>query len=173
MKKTNIALTVFLFFSLILIFNGCVSRTQNSTSAPSSVNSVTTVKSQIADKKWLLSGYNTGAIFVPLEPGNGSTAWVLFQSNGTLSGNTGINDFSGTWTMDKSSTDNYLAIRIKILQVTKKAAPNETAAKFESDLLAQFDSSRQCLPGKDKINFVDANKKDALQFIYRSGDSLF
>jgi heat shock protein HslJ len=52
--------------------------------------------SDLINTKWILAGYRTAAGRT-VEPVPGSSASLLFQRPGKVSGNTGCNEFSGTY----------------------------------------------------------------------------
>lgn len=158
-----------LLLSIFLVwgFSGCATPNRNTVKPQNAVNE------QLADKTWLLAGYNTGAFFVPLEPGDGTTAWILFKTDGTLNGTTGINNFIGTWSLKKTEKTGLNSISIIIKGLTKMAAPNKTAAKFEQNLIRQFESSRFLKTGKDSILLLNEQNETLVQCIYRDEGLLF
>jgi len=131
-----------------------------------------TLHDRLAGKKWLLSGYDAGSVFVPLEPGHGSTAWILLHPDGKLNGTTGINTFSGSWKLGTDS-NRGTAVTITVGGMTRMVAPNEIAAKFEQDITRELGETRRLKTGKDSILLADAQDKTLLRFIYRGETSLF
>jgi len=83
MKKSPIAG----LFAAVLIAGtlvGCTSPGNGAEKAPAQKASAPvkpgdTLHDRLAGKKWLLAGYDAGSLFVPLEPGHGSTAWILLH----------------------------------------------------------------------------------------------
>lgn len=114
---------------------------------------------------WLLAGYDTGAFFVPLEPGHGTTARVVFTADGKLSGTTGFTAFSGTWKTGKTDTDGYVPVTLTTALSGASKAPNDTAAKFERDLLSCFASSRLLKKEKDSFRLLDGQKRILLRYL--------
>ncbi len=181
MKKTALP---FLFTALLLAgtLSGCGTSATGISKSPLKA-AVTpekpgvTLRDQLADKTWLLAGYlptgtDAGSVFVPLEPGHGSTAWILLGNDGKLNGSTGINTFSGSWKLG-SSTKTGTGIAISVGGMTRIGAPNEIAAKFEKDLIRELGEARRLKTGKDSIQLVNGQDKTLLQFIYRDDASLF
>ena len=132
-----------------------------------------TAADQLAGKVWLLAGYYTGTQFVPLQPGEGTTARIIFKDDGTLGGTTGINEFTGAWAMQKTHSAGQSPFSMKIKGLTKVASPNPIAAKFEQDLVRQIGSARFVKKGKDSILFLGEQNEILLQFIFRKADSVF
>ncbi len=178
MKKSPIAG----LFAAVLIAGtlvGCTSPGNGADKAPAQKASAPvkpgdTLRDRLAGKTWLLSGYDAGSVFVPLEPGHGSTAWILFLPDGKLNGTTGINTFSGSWKLGAGSGSGAgTSLAITVGGMTRMAAPNEIAAKFEQDLVRELGQVRRLKTGKDSILLADAQDKTLLQFIYRGEASLF
>lgn len=128
---------------------------------------------QLTGKVWLLAGYYTGTQFVPLQPGEGTTARIFFKDDGTLSGTTGINEFTGAWALQKTQSAGLTPFTMQIKGLTKVASPNPIAAKFEQDLVRQIGSARFVKKGKDSILFLGGQNEILLQFIFRKADSVF
>jgi len=186
LKKSPLAL---LFAALLLAAGlagtlaGCGTPATGNTKTPEKaaaapVKPGDTLHDRLAGKKWLLAGYDAGSLFVPLEPGHGSSAWILFLPDGRLNGTTGINTFSGSWKLGTGSgagTDpnRGTAVTITVGGMTRMAAPNEIAAKFEQDILRELGEARRLKTGKDSILLADAQDKTLLRFIYRGETSLF
>ena len=164
-----------LVFSAYFLITGCATGISGAgkPKAAQTKKPAQTVEEQLSNKTWLLSGYNAGTLFVPLEPGQGTTAWILFVSDGSLNGNTGINTFNGRWSMNKTAKQGIYRISIAIKGMTKMAAPNDTAAKFEQDLIRQFGASRLLKTGKDSIQLMNERNEILLQCLYREAGLLF
>lgn len=179
MKKTlhtGLLVALFLAGTLTGTLIGCITSSPGADKTP--VKPGATLRERIAGKNWLLSGYDAGSVFVPLEPGHGSTAWILFEPDGRLHGTTGINTFSGSWKLGSSSgggTDSNrgTTIAITVAGMTRMAAPNGIAAKFEQDIIRELGAARRLKTGKDSILLADGQDKTLLQFIYRGESSLF
>ncbi len=128
-------------------------------------------KAALSGKTWLLAGYAFGNQFIPLEPGHGSTALVVFSADGTLSGSTGTNTFSGTWSLGKTTAQGSRAFTATVLRMTKKGAPNEIAARFEADFIRELGSAKTLKTGKDSIRLLDAQNGILLSFIFSPVES--
>ncbi len=130
-------------------------------------------KAALSGKTWLLAGYAFANQYIPLEPGHGSTALVVFGADGTLSGSTGTNTFSGTWSLGKASAQGSRAFTATILRLTKKSAPNETAARFEADFIRELGSAKALKTGKDSFRLLDARNGILLSFIFSPAESQY
>lgn len=161
---------VFLF-----LFIGCHSLAKTSIQKPVSMtkSNEKNLISQISEKKWLLAGYNTGRIFVPLEPEHGSTGWILFQKDGKFEGNTGVNSFSGIWTVKKNTRKNEYNTILTIKKLTKQTGPNEIAKKFDQDIIHQIEASKRLKTGRDSFLFLNEQEETLLQFIYQESNVVF
>lgn len=172
-------LTAFILaFATMLSISGCITGNGKLIKPTHPIAAVsdkteTTIQEQLSNKTWLLAGYRTGEYFVPLVPGQGSTAWILFFENGTMQGTTGINTFSGAWSMKKTSKAGIYTISIDIKGLTKIAAPNETAAKFELDLIQQIEAASLLQTGKDSILLMNEQNETLVQCVYREAGLVF
>lgn len=125
----------------------------------------------LSGKTWLLAGYRAETQFIPLEPGQGSTARLVFGRDGSLSGSTGNNTFSGSWNLQGKNRAGTYAFKLTISGLTRIKAPNDTAARFEKDLISQLAAAKALKKGKDFIQLLDGRNEILVQFIYRaSGD---
>lgn len=131
------------------------------------------IAKELSEKTWLLAGYHAGRFFVPLEPGNGTTAWIMFNSDGSINGDTGMNTFFGTWTLKKTSAESVYSLSIRVKGMTRMAAPNEIASQFEQDLIKQLEEATILKTGKDSIRLFNEQNETLLQFIYRKSTLLF
>lgn len=159
-----------LLIALALSLSSCAT-------APSGAAAKRTVsdagKTALSGKTWLLAGYAFGDQFIPLEPGHGSTALVVFDADGTLSGSTGTNEFSGTWSLGKETAQGSRAFTATISRLTKKSAANETAARFESDFIRELGSAKTLKKGKDSFRLLDARNRILLSFIFSEVESQY
>jgi heat shock protein HslJ len=173
--KTLSVKCITLVFSSLILVGGCATGGRGGVKSPEAHTQKPekTVAQQLSDKTWLLAGYNTGNLFVPLEPGQGTTAWILFSQDGSLNGTTGFNTFKGLWSLKKTAKPGVYRISITLRGLTKMAAPNETAAEFEQDLLHQFAASRLLKTGKDSILLMNEQNETLVQCIYREAGLLF
>ncbi len=163
-----------LAFCMLLVFTGCTSPIKKSSSHSAVTDkSRTTIQSLLSEKKWLLAGYNTGTVYVPLEPDHGSTAWILFRSDGKLNGSTGMNTFTGAWSVKTTGTEGLYTFAVTIQNLTKKAPPNEIAAKFEKDIIRQFEAASRLKTRKDSILLLGGQNETLIECIYRESEVLF
>jgi hypothetical protein len=121
--------------------------------------------SSLAGPAWLLAGYDTGSFFVPLEPGHGTTARLVFSANGKLAGTTGFTAFAGTWKAGKADAGGYVPVTMTADLIEKSRAPNDTAVKFERDLLACISSTRLLKQEKDSFRLLDGQKRILLRYL--------
>ncbi len=117
-------------------------------------------------KVWLLAGYDAGALFVPLIPGEGSNGLIVFAANGSFKGSTGLNEFKGTWKAGKADGNGYIPITISLTKTSNDPAPNATAARFEETLCADIVGSRFLKKERDSFRLLDAKKKSLVEFIF-------
>lgn len=126
----------------------------------------------IEGKVWLLAGYLPGTGFIPIEPGHGTTARLVFSKDGTFSGTTGWNDVFGTWTAKgrggktRDSKGAY-PISLTVTGMTKMAPPGEVAMRFERDLIRLLKSSAQIRPSRDEFRLTDAKGTVLLHYVFR------
>lgn len=118
------------------------------------------------DRIWTVSGFNTGSQFVPLEPGHGSDAWVRFASDGTLAGYTGTNNFTGTWKLGGKTAKGTYPLAVNLGGMTRKAAINEIAARFELTFIEDLTKSAALAPGKDVLDLSDSGGVKRLSFVF-------
>lgn len=127
--------------------------------------SATTPGAGLVGPAWLLAGYDTGAFFVPLEPGHGTTARLVFTADGKLAGSTGFTAFEGTWKAGKTNADGYVPVTLTAALNGTSKAPNDTAAKFERDLLSCISSARLLKMEKDSFRLLDGQKRILLRYL--------
>lgn len=125
------------------------------------------ISSEIINKTWLLSGYQSETGFIPLEPEHGTTAYIEFNTDYRFSGTTGINRFMGNWEQGKSNTTTKKEIRLAQIGTTLMAAPNEVAAQFERDILHHLDATATYKLGKDTLSLYNSTGKEILSFIFQ------
>lgn len=134
------------------------------TSLPPSGGSAGSKELSLAGPVWFLAGYQRESGFLPIEPGHGSTARVLFRTNGTFEATTGWSVFSGTWKEQGASS-------VKILPaVFKSNAPTAVAEQFEQDFIRALRNARTIRKGPATIRFLDHSGKPVLDFISSSPD---
>lgn len=124
----------------------------------------------LVDRVWTNSGFNTGTQFVPLEPGHGSDAWIRFAADGTLAGYTGTNNFTGSWKLGTKNAKGAYPVAINLGGMTRKAALNEIAARFELSFIENLAKSVTLLPGKDSLALKDAAGDERLTFVFIAAD---
>lgn len=126
----------------------------------------------IEGKVWLLAGYLPGTGFIPIEPGHGTTARIVFSKDGTFSGTTGWNDVYGTWIAKgrggkKSDSKGSYAISLAVIGMTKMAPPGEVAMRFERDLIRLLKTSARIRPSRDEFRLTDAKGTVILHYVFR------
>ncbi|ULQ58805.1 META domain-containing protein [Brucepastera parasyntrophica] len=163
MKYSRLLLLCFVCFPA-LVLSGCVLLPSEKPDR--------TISDQISGKEWLLAGYSNGNIFIPLEADHGSRAVIEFNADGTLEGDTGINEFSGQWTVKARRTDGSAPVSISVGDITDPLVLNETASKFEQDMLRGLNSAVRMQTGTDSFTLLSDEDTILLYFIFR-GDSLF
>jgi heat shock protein HslJ len=159
-------------FLLVATLSGCTSVTEKP-AHPYAKKADGFIHSQIQGKRWLLAGFKTATAFYPIMPGQGTTAWIMFNPDGTVDGHTGINAFSGTWKLNENRSGDLYPFRLNVRKSTDNKAANSTAGKFESDIFNQMDATRYLKTGKDSILLVDEQNETLLQFIFREAGSFF
>jgi heat shock protein HslJ len=170
------AATLALF--VVLAITSCATTPKPAEKAPQTAQKTVPASSNgtasfgIAGKTWLLCGYATKGQFIPLEPEHGTTARVVFQADGTFSGTTGINVFSGKWVTKGRFANGRQGIAITIAEIDKKPAPNDIAARFEQDILADLSRAAAAKKEKDALSFLDGRGNVLIRFLFRSGESL-
>ena len=127
----------------------------------------------LTGKTWRLAGYSYAGQFIPLEPGHGTTARVTFNADGTLEGFTGSNAFGGSWRLGKESAASPRAFSATVSNLAKKAAPNETAARFEADLVRELAAARAIKREKDAFRLLDGHGDVLLRFIFSAAGDLY
>lgn len=127
----------------------------------------------LTGKTWRLAGYSYAGQLIPLEPGHGTTARVAFNADGTLAGFTGSNAFGGSWRLGKESATGTRAFSATVSNLAKKAAPNETASRFEADLIRELTAARAIKREKDAIRLLDGHGGVLLRFIFSAASDLY
>lgn len=144
-------------FMIVVVFAmGC-------TSLPSSVESSSSKQITLAGPVWVLAGYLRESGFVPIEPGHGSTARIVFRRDGTFEATSGWSVFSGTWKEQGSS------VRIQPA-VFKSNASTAVAEQFEQDFIRALRNARSIRKGPATVRFLDRSGKPLLDLISSSPD---
>lgn len=170
MKHAKIA---FLALAGAALLGGCATPSKPSIGRPATA--VVEAKPEkglppgLTDRIWTVSGFNTGSQFVPLEPGHGSDAWVRFASDGTLAGYTGTNNFTGTWKLGGKNAKGTYPLAVNLGGMTRKAAINEIAARFELTFIEDLTKSSALTPGKDALDLTDSSGAKRLSFVFLKG----
>ena len=89
---------------------------------------------ELAGTSWLVTGYNNGKQAVT-SPSAGSTLTVDFGSDGTVSGNAGVNTFTGPYEVDGK------AVQIGPLATTRMMGPEDLMTQETAFLTALENSS--------------------------------
>lgn len=126
---------------------------------------------ELSGKNWLLAGIRVAGTLYPLEPEHGSASLLIFRPNGTLSGSTGTNTFMGTWKTGSPKKNGTIPLSISTNGITKVAAPSDTAAQFEQNLLASLASVKSVQTEKGSIRFLDGSGETLLVYIFRASSS--
>ncbi len=163
------ALAVLTILAITACLPGCASQPPRAEQARSTAGS----GAPLVGTTWLLAGYTFQGQFIPLEPGHGSSALLVLREDGTLSGNTGTNVFSGTWKLGKARSPGTRALSMTITGVTKKASPNGIAARFEADFLREIEEARSVTQKKDSIQLLDGRDGILLRFIAANANGLY
>lgn len=159
MKKLSVFACVII---AALVLGGCAtSPSATAYSAPASGTA-----SLLAGKTWLLSGIRSDGTFIPLEPGHATDAKIVFAANGSFSGNTGTNTFSGTWTAKNLGRDGTASCNLIIGKMTRVAAPNAEAARFEQILVGFIDSAVAVKAEKNTLAFLDGKGVTLISFLF-------
>ena len=127
----------------------------------------------LTGKTWQLAGYRAETQFIPLEPGHATSARIVFNKDGTLSGTTGINTFGGSWKLGRKMSAGTQAIAITVSGLGKKQSPNEIASRFERDLIREIAAARALKKGKDSIQLLDGRDEILLQFVFSAAGNLY
>jgi len=141
-----------------------------STPKSSARTGVSAYTAQLTEKTWLLAGYAANGTFIPLEPGQGTTGCIVFKSDGTLTGTTGINTFAGSWKKKNSNQNGVYQFAISLSDISKKAAPNEIAQKFDHDILGYLTKTHALKMEKDSIKLIDERNETLIRFIFLQSD---
>lgn len=120
----------------------------------------------LTEREWTISGFNTGSQFVPLEPGHGGEAWLYFSADGTLNGFTGTNTFRGTWKLGAKNSRGAYPLVVSVGPMTKKAATNEIAARFEMTFLNNLQKSVALSAGKSTVDLSGSSGDRLLAFVF-------
>jgi len=157
--------------TVILLITACTLITPSPNSAKSGTNtSTSTIYTQLTGKTWLLAGYVANGTFIPLEPGQGTTGRIVFKSDGTLTGTTGINTFAGAWKMKNTNQKGMYQFTVSLSDITKKPAPNEIAKKFDSDILGYLAKTHALKMEKDSIRLIDEQNETLIRYIFLESD---
>jgi heat shock protein HslJ len=168
LKKTVCLPAIFAAFALALLAlgtSGCASTERPSLTAKTGRPDFTT---WLCGKHWLLAGYCPGATFISLEPEHGTSAFIVFNTDGTARGSTGVNEFTGVWTAKKPDKTGTASFSFKLTKVSSKKAPNDIAALFDRDVLRLLEKAKALKPEKDFIRLMGERDETLLRFIVRS-----
>ncbi|MEN6343611.1 MAG: META domain-containing protein [Methanospirillum sp.] len=116
-----------------------------------------TVSAPLVGTTWRLAGFADNATARSALAGPNAT--LLFSSDGRLSGTTGCNDVSGTY------TTNGNALSIGPLAVTERACADSAAAARERDLLAALGVATAYAIQGDRLIISDAAGSRTVEFV--------
>lgn len=159
MKKLQLITGIVLY--LILVY-GCAGFTPTERTTSSE-------KSAMAGPVWLLAGYQRESGFLPIEPGHGSTARIIFRENGTFEATTGWSIFSGTWKASNNGNSSTSSAKF-YPAVFESRAPSTVGEQFEEDIIRALRNTRSIQKGAATLRFLDASGKPLLDFISSSPD---
>lgn len=152
-----------LFFLGSLLFSACLTRQTGATGArgpaPGSPEAV------LALRVWMLTGITHDGEFIPLEPGHGTTANLFFRPDGKLEGTTGIGSFSGSWAIRGSAGKRAWSVRLDPGSRRTGGKQNETALRFERELLLALAAARTLKTEKDSFLLLDAQGRILLRYL--------
>lgn len=151
-------------FCAIVGLSGCASAGRQ----PASRATRPELATWLCGKYWLLAGYTPGATFIPLEPEHGTSAFIVFNADGTASGSTGVNEFTGAWTVKKPDKTGTATFSFKLTKVSAKKAPNDIAARFNRDILLLLEKTKALKTEKDFIRLTGERDETLLRFISRA-----
>lgn len=125
-----------------------------------------------AGKTLLLVGFLHDGTFIPLEPGHGSSANIIFSGDGTVSGYSGFRDFSGTWKSGKTGANGMRNCNIAIAapkngtSAAGHTAVDAIAARFEKDFFAALAATTKLQKEKDFIMLLGSRDEVLLRFMF-------
>lgn len=123
-------------------------------------------------KEWSLTGISHAGEFIALEPGHGTTASLFFRPDGKLEGTTGIGSFSGSWEIGGRTGKGAWKIRLNPGVGRREGKPNETALRFEQELLLALDAARALKTEKDSFLLLDSQGRTLLRYLY-TGETIY
>lgn len=116
-------------------------------------------------KTWFLSKIMLNNEEHALEPSHGADIRLLFREGNEISGSTGSNLFMGTWEQKKGKGA-LIPVQISPLGMTMMAPINETAGKFERDLIQTFEQVAFLEIKENVLVFSDSSKNTVLEYIF-------
>ncbi len=149
--------------AILALFGSCASQGP----APNRPPKEKSVEERLSGKVWLLAGYAAGKAFIPIEPGHGSSAKLVFASNRTLSGSTGWNSVAGTWSIRAETRPGQYPVSLRVTRTTKLAPPGEIADRFERDVMNHFKNAVSIRLTRDEFRILDDKGAVILHYIFR------
>jgi hypothetical protein len=153
------------FPALLLIFT-LFSCTTSTPASSARIGSGVAPTAGITGKVWRLGGYRTEDQYVTLEIENGSTAKIIFSPDNTFEGTTGVNTFVGSWNAKNKTAEGYVPITLNARVTSSKKAPNDIAARYERDILADLGAAKLLKTEKGSLRLLDARKGTLLEFVF-------
>lgn len=150
-------------FQLIAVIILSVTLTYGCAGFPPAEQSSST-KLVLAGPVWILAGYQRESGFLPIEPGHGSAARIIFRENGTFEATTGWSVFSGTWKASNNSTANTSSAKF-YPSAFKSDAPDLAGEQFEEDIIRALRNTRSIQKKVAALRFLDASGTPLLDFI--------
>lgn len=141
----------------MVLFYGCAG-------TPSSGYSTGSKRSMLEGQVWFLAGYQRESGFVPIEPGHGSTARIVFRKDGTFEATSGWSVFSGKWNTQNTLSSSTSSAKF-YPAAFKSSAPSTVAEQFEQDLIRALKNTRSIMKGAATVRFLDASGKPLLDLI--------
>jgi len=171
MNEKNRCSGYFAITTFVLVITACSLLPPSSSSAKTGTSTgIPSYTTQLTGKTWLLAGYTANETFIPLEPGQGTTGRIVFKTDGTLIGTTGINTFAGSWKMKSSGQKGIYRFTLLLSGISNKPAPNDIAMKFDRDILGYLARTHALKMEKDSIKLIDERNETLIRFIFLESD---
>ena len=119
----------------------------------------------LAGPVWNLVGFHRESGFVPLEPGHGSSARILFQENGRFEATTGWTVFEGSWTAKENKQRGSFTASFTPDKSFRSLAPNIAGQQFEEDFLQNLRKTKTFRLEKSAARFLDVSGQPLLDFL--------
>lgn len=151
------------FAAAVVVFASCASQGATAKRPPKEKS----VEERVSGKVWLLAGYAAGQAFIPIEPGHGSSARLVFSPDGTVAGSTGWNSVSGAWSIRRETRPGEYPVTLRITKSTRLAPPGAVAERFERDVMKHLGNAAAIRLTRDEFRVLDGKGSVILHFIFR------